>query len=70
MKCTVRSSRQVQSNLKTIRTPSTGTTTNAFADATTNTDTPSHHLVFEASPTAATGSREDPSRSPFVFVRS
>ncbi|KAN0136766.1 hypothetical protein V8E53_005536, partial [Lactarius tabidus] len=60
---TVQSSQHMCSNLKTNmdHTPSTGATANAFKNATTNTDTPSLHLILEASPTVATGrtSREN-----------
>jgi hypothetical protein len=62
-KPTVQSSQHMCSNLKTNmdHTPSTGATANAFKNATTNTDTPSLHLILEASPTVATGrtSREN-----------
>lgn len=70
-KNTVQSSRRTCSTLKTNHTPSAGAPTNAFANAAANTNTPSHHFVLKAlpSPTAATGSREDPPSSPFVVIR-
>jgi hypothetical protein len=57
------------SNPKTDCTKSTGIIVDGLTNATTNPDTPSHHLVFEASPTAAAGSREDTPPSPFAFIR-